>query len=233
MFDKIKSLGSSVADKMTQRANTLFTSMKDKKTDEEKKKRGLGFSIFDKDEEKPKEIEQKAYDKAKTTIDKEKEEKEIEEKDITEKKIEKDEKRGEEANELEILFDKNIKAKITSDFGYRKAPTKGASSNHSGIDIQVPEGTPVKSIADGTIVAAREGMRGYGTGVFVDHGIINGKHVISEYGHLSKYDVKIGDKIKKGQIIAKSGNTGVSTGPHLHITIREDKEPVNPRKYFK
>ena len=75
MFNKIKSLGSSVADKMTQRANTLFTSMKDKKTDEEKKKRGLGFSIFDKDDEKQKVTEPKTYEKAKTMIDKEQQEK--------------------------------------------------------------------------------------------------------------------------------------------------------------
>ena len=75
-------------------------------------------------------------------------------------------------------------------------------------------------------------MRGYGTGIFIDHGIINGKHVVSEYGHLSDYNVKVGDKIKKGQVFAKSGNTGISTGPHLHITIREDKIPVDPKKYF-
>ena len=75
-------------------------------------------------------------------------------------------------------------------------------------------------------------MKGYGIGIFIDHGIINGKHVISEYGHLSKCNVKVGDKIKQGQIIAKSGNTGTSEGPHLHITIRENKIQVNPRKYL-
>ena len=125
-----------------------------------------------------------------------------------------------------------VEGKITSDFGYRKTPLSGASSNHSGIDIGVPVGTPVKAIACGTVIAANGGMRGYGNGVFVDHGIINGKHVISEYGHLSSFDVKVGDKVKQGQVIAKSGNTGISSGPHLHITIREDKVPVDPKKYF-
>ena len=125
-----------------------------------------------------------------------------------------------------------VEGKITSDFGYRIAPINGASSGHSGIDIGVPVGTPVKSIADGTIVAANGGMRGYGNGVFVNHGIINGKHVVSEYGHLSEFYVKVGDKVNAGQVIAKSGNTGISTGPHLHLTIREDGIPVNPKKYL-
>ena len=127
---------------------------------------------------------------------------------------------------------KPVEGKITSDFGYRIAPVLGATTNHSGIDIGVPIGTPVKAMADGTVTAANGGMKGYGNGVFIDHGMINGKHVVSEYGHLSSFDVKVGDKIKKGQQIAKSGNTGTSSGPHLHITIREDKIPVDPKKYL-
>lgn len=75
MFNKIRDFSLSTVDKATRRANTLFTSMKDKKTDEEKKKRGLGFSIFDKDEEKPKVTEPKTYEKAKTMIEKENQEK--------------------------------------------------------------------------------------------------------------------------------------------------------------
>ena len=135
-------------------------------------------------------------------------------------------------NKSAYIFTKPVDGRITSEFGYRKAPTNGASTGHSGIDIGVPVGTSVKSIADGTVVAARNGMRGYGTGVFIDHGIIDGKHIVSEYGHLSNFDVKVGDKIKQGQIFAKSGNTGISTGPHLHITIRENGKPVNPKKYL-
>ena len=135
-------------------------------------------------------------------------------------------------NKAKIKYIKPVEGKITSDFGYRVAPMKGASTGHSGIDIGVPVGTPVKSIADGTVVAANGGMRGYGNGVFVDHGIINGKHVVSEYGHLSSFDVKVGDKVKQGQVIAKSGNTGISTGPHLHLTIRENGLPIDPKTYF-
>ena len=140
---------------------------------------------------------------------------------------------NEKSNISEIIsFIKPLEGKITSDFGYRKAPVGGATTNHSGIDIGVPVGTPVRAIKDGKIVAANGGMRGYGNGVFIDHGIVNGKHIVSEYGHLSKFDVKVGDKVKQGQIIAKSGNTGVSSGPHLHITIRENNTPVDPKKYL-
>ena len=113
----------------------------------------------------------------------------------------------------------------------RKQPTAGASTNHKGIDIAVPIGTPVKTISSGTVTKAGA-SKGYGIAVFVDHGMINGKHVTSEYGHLSKTDVKVGDKIEAGQIVAKSGNSGVSQGPHLHITIKENNIPVNPRKYI-
>ena len=132
-----------------------------------------------------------------------------------------------------LLYIKPVdEGKITSDFGYRKLSVAGASTNHSGIDIGVPVGTPVKAIADGTVIAANGGMRGYGNGVFIDHGTINCKRVISEYGHLSKFEVKVGDKVRQGQVIAKSGNTGISSGPHLHLTIRENGIPVNPKKYI-
>ena len=147
-------------------------------------------------------------------------------------KLSKDIENGSMQKDENIKYTKPVEGKITSDFGYRTAPVAGASSNHSGIDVGVPVGTPVKAMADGTVVAANGGMRGYGNGVFIDHGMINGKHVVSEYGHLSSFDVKVGDKIKQGQVIAKSGNTGTSSGPHLHITIREDKIPVDPKKYL-
>lgn len=130
------------------------------------------------------------------------------------------------------IFIKPVEGKITSDFGYRIAPIKGASTGHSGIDIGVPSGTPIKSIADGFVIASNGGMRGYGNGIFIDHGIINGKHIVSEYGHLSRFYVNLGDKVKQGQIIAKSGNTGISTGPHLHLTIRENGIPVDPKNYI-
>lgn len=106
---------------------------------------------------------------------------------------------------------------------------------HNGIDIAVPVGTPIKAVADGTVYyAGANDPKGYGQYVIITHKI-NGKIVTSEYGHLSSWNVHAGEQIKQGQIIAKSGNTGHSQGPHLHITIREGiykGTPVNPNKYF-
>lgn len=123
--------------------------------------------------------------------------------------------------------------RISSPFGKRQKPMENASTYHSGIDIAVPIGTPIKAIADGTISAARSGMRGYGVGVFINHGIVNGNGIVSEYGHLSRFIVKIGQKVKQGQIIAYSGNSGTSTGPHLHLTIRQNGTAVNPVQFLK
>lgn len=106
---------------------------------------------------------------------------------------------------------------------------------HNGIDIAVPVGTPIKSVADGTVYyAGANDPKGYGQYVIITHKI-NGQIVTSEYGHLSSWNVHAGQQIKQGQIIAKSGNTGHSHGPHLHITIREGAykgKHVNPSKYF-
>ena len=90
---------------------------------------------------------------------------------------------------------------------------------HNGIDIAVPVGTPIKAVADGTVVVTGP-TNGYGYWVGINHGLVNGNIVSSEYGHLSKWIVNNGQKVKQGQIIAYSGNTGYSQGPHLHLTIR-------------
>ena len=76
-------------------------------------------------------------------------------------------------------------------------------------------------------------MRGYGVGVFVNHGIVNGNSIVSEYGHLSRFIVNVGQKVKQGQVIAYSGNSGTSTGAHLHLTIRQNGTAVNPVQFLK
>ncbi len=124
---------------------------------------------------------------------------------------------------------------ITSGFGKRVAPVPGASEYHNGWDIGVSVGTPVSTIADGKVIAVGP-ARGYGNWVAIDHGIINGIKVTSEYGHISSWNVSYGQTVKQGQVIAKSGNTGTSSGPHLHITIREGNfqgKAVDPGKYIK
>lgn len=132
---------------------------------------------------------------------------------------------------------KPVKGIVTSNFGFRAKPTKEASTNHKGIDISVPVGTPIKAPADGNVAAARN-MSGYGYTIYLYHGMINGKSVQSRYGHLSRFAVSQGQNVKQDQIIGYTGGApgsagaGVSTGPHLHFEIRENDTPVNPYNYI-
>lgn len=123
---------------------------------------------------------------------------------------------------------------ISSGYGTRIHPVYKTEKFHNGWDISVPVGTPINAIADGKILYAGAAS-GYGNMVLIDHGVINGTVVTSEYGHISEAEVKIGDIVKQGQVIAKSGNEGVSSGPHVHITIREGVykgKPVDPADYI-
>lgn len=117
---------------------------------------------------------------------------------------------------------------ITSHFGYRNAPTRGASSNHPAIDIGAPKGTPVVA-ADGGVVIYAGSNGGYGNSVGVRHA--NG--MVTYYNHLSAWNVKVGDQVGQGQQIAAVGSTGISTGPHLDFKILDaDGSPVDPEKYL-
>ena len=115
----------------------------------------------------------------------------------------------------------------TSGYGRRKAPTKGASTNHRAIDWATPTGTAIWASSGGTVSVAGW-QSGYGYVVYINHP--DGKQ--TRYGHLSKILVSTGQKVKQGQKIALSGNTGRSTGPHLHFELRVNGTPVNPYNYF-
>ena len=115
----------------------------------------------------------------------------------------------------------------TSGFGRRKAPTKGASTNHRAIDWATPTGTAIWASSGGTVSVAGW-QSGYGYVVYINHPDGNQ----TRYGHLSKILVSTGQKVKQGQKIALSGNTGRSTGPHLHFELRVNGTPVNPYNYF-
>ncbi len=117
--------------------------------------------------------------------------------------------------------------RMSSGYGGRKAPTKGASTNHKGIDWAVPVGTAVYASSGGTVTKAGWGS-GYGNVVYIKHP--DGRE--TRYGHLSKVLVSAGQTVKQGQKIALSGNTGRSTGPHLHFEIRINGAAVNPLKYL-
>lgn len=117
--------------------------------------------------------------------------------------------------------------RISSPFGKRKAPKKGASTYHKGIDWATPVGTAVGASSGGTVSRAGWGS-GYGYVVYIDHP--DGRQ--TRYGHLSKVLVKVGDKVSQGQKIALSGNTGRSTGPHIHFELLINGSAVNPLDYF-
>ena len=115
----------------------------------------------------------------------------------------------------------------SSGFGRRKAPTKGASTYHKGIDWAVPTGTAVVASSGGTVTRAGWGS-GYGYVVYIRHS--DGRE--TRYAHLSKVLVKAGQSVSQGQKIALSGNTGRSTGPHLHFEMIINGSHVNPLKYL-
>lgn len=117
--------------------------------------------------------------------------------------------------------------RLSSGFGGRSAPTKGASTYHKGVDWATPTGTAVMASCGGTVTKAGWGS-GYGYVVYIRHE--DGRE--TRYGHLSKVLVSAGQKVTQGQKIALSGNTGVSTGPHLHFEIRINGTAVNPLKYL-
>jgi murein DD-endopeptidase MepM/ murein hydrolase activator NlpD len=112
----------------------------------------------------------------------------------------------------------DVDIKITSDFGPRKSPTAGASSVHRGIDISVPTGTPVYATAHGTVEYIRDqGNTGGGKYIVIKH---DNTDFRTAYFHLSNNQIlKVGDRVQAGCLIGLSGNTGASTGPHLHYTI--------------
>lgn len=120
----------------------------------------------------------------------------------------------------------NVKGVITSRFGGRESPTEGASSNHKGVDIGVPSGTEVLAAASGTVVTSSY-QAAAGNYIMIYHG----DSTYTVYMHCSKLAVSVDQKVTKGQVIAYSGSTGVSTGPHLHFGVSKGGSYVNPLDY--
>lgn len=118
---------------------------------------------------------------------------------------------------------------VSSEFGLRRNPFGGFSYEmHSGIDFRGPVGTPVYATADGIIVKVEQQFSGYGKHIVIDHGY----DYETLYAHLSDMSVQVGDRVKRGDLIGELGNTGRSTGPHLHYEIHRKNQPVNPRYYL-
>lgn len=115
---------------------------------------------------------------------------------------------------------------FTSKFGYRISPFTGRPVMHNGLDIAASPGAPVFAPADG-IVSYAGYDPGYGKLVSIDHGY----GVITRYGHLSRISVEVGQRVKRRDLVAAVGNTGRSTGPHLHYEVRVNNIPVDPINY--
>ncbi len=116
--------------------------------------------------------------------------------------------------------------RITSNFGYRIHPITGAKKLHAGVDIGVPVGTNVYAAESGKVITAGW-VQGYGNCVIIMHD--NGLTTL--YGHLSSYATSVGQRVNRGDLIAYSGNSGNSTGPHLHFEVRLNGTAVDPMGY--
>jgi len=119
-----------------------------------------------------------------------------------------------------------VRGPVNSDFGQRRSPWAPNSEFHSGIDIGAPIGTPVKAPAPGVVIFAGQHAE-YGVTLMIDHG----NDTRSLYGHLSRLHVGMDQAIKRGDTVALTGNTGRSSGPHLHYEIQVKGQPVNPHSY--
>lgn len=120
-----------------------------------------------------------------------------------------------------------VKGILTSGFGYRADPVTHGRGVHQGIDIAAPTGQPVQATANAIVLRAAT-VGGLGKAIYLAHGY----GLTTRYGHLSQIDVKPGQRVKRGDVIGRVGNTGRSTGPHLHYEVRVDGQPVDPLAYI-
>jgi hypothetical protein len=121
-----------------------------------------------------------------------------------------------------------VEGRVTSSYGERMDPFNGEGAFHTGIDIAAPYGTPVRATADGVVTGADLG-RGYGHTVELN----DGHNVMTVYAHLSAVAVIAGQHVSRGEIIGYVGDSGRSTGPHVHYEVRIQGVPVNPYKYLR
>ncbi len=119
------------------------------------------------------------------------------------------------------------KSWVTSSFGFRRSPFTGQREFHQGFDISTRKGTPILATAEGVVTfVGKKGL--LGNTIIIDHG----HGMVTRYGHCSKFLKKRGEKVKRWEPIALVGNTGRSTGPHVHYEVRLNGIPVNPYKYI-
>ena len=128
---------------------------------------------------------------------------------------------------IQPIRNKDLK-RVASGYGYRKDPFTKKPRMHWGMDFTAPRGTPIYATGDGIVKRADNRAAGFGNHVRIDHGF----GYVSLYAHMSKYKVKRGQKVKRGEIIGYVGNTGRSAGPHLHYEIFKDGKKINPLNFY-
>ncbi|MBK6263568.1 M23 family metallopeptidase [Marivirga sp. S37H4] len=128
---------------------------------------------------------------------------------------------------IQPIQNKELK-RLASGFGMRMHPILKVVRPHEGCDFSAPRGTPIYATGDGEVVRVQSTFGGFGKLIVVDHGY----GFITKYAHMSSFNVKKGDKVKRGDCIGFVGSTGTSTAPHLHYEIHKDGKPINPVHYF-
>ena len=120
-----------------------------------------------------------------------------------------------------------LKGSVLSPFGPRRDPFGEGAEFHEGVDISGAYGAPVRATADGLVIFSAQ-QSDYGNLIIIDHG----NQITTRFGHLSRFQVKAGGAVKKGDVVGFVGMTGRTTGPHLHYEVRLNDRPVNPRGYL-
>lgn len=118
--------------------------------------------------------------------------------------------------------------RMASGYGNRIDPVYKTVKFHAGMDFTAPRGTPIYATGDGKIIQADSKSRGYGKHVRINHGY----GYVTLYAHMSKILVKVGQKVKRGDVIGLVGNTGKSVGPHCHYEVRKNDNPINPVNFY-
>jgi murein DD-endopeptidase MepM/ murein hydrolase activator NlpD len=129
------------------------------------------------------------------------------------------------------FFDYPVAGPVTSPFGWRIHPIYGYRSLHDGIDLGAACGTPIRAVADGTVLEEYF-QTAWGNRIIIDHGLQHGAGLATISNHLSSYAVGTGARVRRGDVIGYVGTTGWSTGCHLHFTVLRDGTAVDPQGWF-
>lgn len=128
---------------------------------------------------------------------------------------------------IQPVNNKDLK-RMASGYGWRSDPFTKARKFHYGMDFSSPQGTPVYATGDGVVIRADDASSGYGNHIRIDHGY----GYVTLYGHLSAYNVRAGQRVKRGDLIGKVGSTGRSEAPHLHYEVMKNGEHINPIHFY-